>query len=713
MKKFLISLALATLTLVPASADEGMWLLPLLESLNIDIMAAEGCRLSAEQIYSVNHSSLKDAIVQFDNGCTAEMISKKGLLITNHHCGYSRIQELSTPEHNWLHDGFWAKSMAEELPCPGLTVKFLHKMTDVTDHVNRILEEVPDADEDALMEVLMGDYKTDYDYEQVELVSFYNDNVYYLISYIEYRDVRLVGTPPEAIGKFGGDTDNWEWPRHTGDFSMFRIYTDKKGAPADYNEKNVPYKPAKFLKVSVKGVKENDFTMVMGYPGSTQRFMTVPELEHMEKLHDISVAARLVREDLMWEAMCADPVIHLKYADKYSMSTNARKKWQGEKLAFAKLGIIEREREKEVAFLDWCAQDEAARSDYRTALDGIAESVYVSAPYEMALNVVAESLFNCDMPMIGFMFLNKYMEGMQEGDADAFENALKEYDRMQKDCDEALERKIAVAMMKFYRENQAPELVAEMDSLAVGFDHFATMDLEAYTDYLYDNSVFASRDKLVALASNPEAMGILMEDPALQFTMKCYVQAYQAYMMSKASSAAARSSRRLFTKGLLEWQAGEGPFYPDANFTMRLTYGHVLSYSPKDGLTYRYYTTSDGILEKEDPDNPEFIVPADQKELILKKDFGRYADPSDGKLHLCFLTDNDITGGNSGSPVLDADGNLIGLAFDGNWESMSSDVMFEPELQRCICVDIRYVLFCIDKLGGAKNLIKEMTFVKK
>ena len=711
MKRIFSSLFLAAVLAFPAAADEGMWLLPLLESMNIDVMAAEGCRLTADQIYSVNHSSLKDAIVQFDNGCTAEMISKKGLLITNHHCGYSRIQELSTPEHNYLRDGFWAVKRSEELPCPGLTVKFLHKLVDMTDNVNTAL--ALGTEYDAVKENILENYRKDFDYEQVELVSFFNDNVYYLISYIQYNDVRLVGTPPAAVGKFGGDTDNWEWPRHTGDFSMFRIYADKKGAPAGYDAKNVPLKPKQHLKVSLKGVQENDFAMVMGYPGSTERFMTAVQLQAMEEQHDVVVAARLVREGLMWEAMCADPQVQLQYADKYANSTNYRKNFQGMKQSFKKLDIIAREKEKEAAFMQWVNEDPERIARYGDAIRRIDEATLAGQQKTLEFYTLVESIWNIELPMMSFMFANDFMESVMngEGSETAKEKALKGYDKALKDYSPALDRKEAVALMDFYRKNQNPELLSVMDSLATGFDSFATMDLEAYTEYLFDNSVFASRDKLVAALDNEEFIQNMFKDPALSFALTMYYQLYPMYSEVMMQEEAAKPFAKAYTAGLLEWKKGE-PAYPDANFTMRLTYGQVLPYSPKDGLTYLHYTTSDGIMEKENPDDPEFIVPEKLHELIARKDFGRYADPSDGKLHVCFLTNNDITGGNSGSPVMNGDGHLIGLAFDGNWEAMSSDVIFEPELQRCICVDIRYVLFCIDKLGGAGKLLKEMDLVK-
>jgi hypothetical protein len=712
MKRIFTSLLLAATLAFPAAADEGMWLLPLLESMNIDIMAAEGCRLTADQIYSVNHSSLKDAIVQFDNGCTAEMISKKGLLITNHHCGYSRIQELSTPEHNYLRDGFWAVKRSQELPCPGLTVKFLHRLIDVTDEV-RAAEERDIAFE-YIEEGILAKYGKDFDYEQQQIVSFYNDNVYYLISYIEYRDVRLVGTPPAAVGKFGGETDNWMWPRHTGDFSMFRIYADKKGAPADYSAKNVPLRPKQHLKVSLKGVKENDFAMVMGYPGSTERFMTAVQLEDMEAKQDVTIAARVLREGIMWEAMCADPTVQLQYADKFASSSNYRKNFQGMKQSFKKLDIINRARAKEAAFMDWVAEDPARVEKYGAAIGQIAENTKAAAQVSHDFTVAYESLWNTELPMtLSFGFANAYMEVLQETSSreKAAEAGLKAYDKAYKDYNEALDRKETVALLGFYRDNQNPELLPQLDSLAEGFDTFATMDLQAYTDYLFEKSIFTSREKLEKSLESEEFLGTLFTDPAFKLALTAYQQAFTLYSQMMMFEEAGKEANKAYTAGQLEWMAGQ-PSYPDANFTMRLSYGQVLPYSPKDGLVYNYFTTSDGILEKENPDDPEFIVPAKLKELILKKDFGRYADPADGKLHVCFLTNNDITGGNSGSPVMDGDGNLIGLAFDGNWEAMSSDVLFEPELQRCICVDIRYVLFCIDKLGGAGSLLKEMTLVK-
>ena len=454
--------------------------------------------------------------------------------------------------------------------------------------------------------------------------------------------------------------------------------------------------------------------MVMGYPGSTERFMTAVQLEDMEAKQDVTIAARVLREGIMWEAMCADPTVQLQYADKFASSSNYRKNFQGMKQSFKKLDIINRARAKEAAFMDWVAEDPARVEKYGAAIGQIAENTKAAAQVSHDFTVAYESLWNTELPMtLSFGFANAYMEVLQETSSreKAAEAGLKAYDKAYKDYNEALDRKEIVALLGFYRDNQNPELLPQLDSLAEGFDTFATMDLQAYTDYLFEKSIFTSREKLEKSLESEEFLGTLFTDPAFKLALTAYQQAFTLYSQMMMFEEAGKEANKAYTAGQLEWMAGQ-PSYPDANFTMRLSYGQVLPYSPKDGLVYNYFTTSDGILEKENPDDPEFIVPAKLKELILKKDFGRYADPADGKLHVCFLTNNDITGGNSGSPVMDGDGNLIGLAFDGNWEAMSSDVLFEPELQRCICVDIRYVLFCIDKLGGAGSLLKEMTLVK-
>ena len=631
MKKFLISLT-ALFAGVAAFADEGMWLLPLLQKFNQDAMRNIGCRLTAEDIYNINNSSLKDAIVQFGGGCTGEIISHDGLLVTNHHCGYSAIQKLSSPEKNYLEDGFFALKREDEIPAPGMSVMFLVKMEDVTD--------LPD--QQAYLNEVKAKLEKEGPGRTASIVSFYNDNVQYLIVYKEFKDIRFVAAPPASMGKFGGETDNWMWPRHTCDFSMFRVYADANGNPASYSPDNKPYRAEKSLKISLKGVKENDFAFILGYPGRTQRFQTAAQLESMIAINRIKIDARTVRQKVMREEMEKDPAVRLQYANKYASSSNGWKKWQGEELAFAKLNIIGRELEKEKALPDGAE-----------AVKNIADIVAGNQESVAAMTLLNET--------IGRIERIKLFE-------------LKPGDPKLKDYNEAVDRKITEALFAHYNANVNPKYRIELPKVAT----------------LYSNSKKGiAACKALGSAIDKQAESLWGDARKMREDLKPWTKAFAAALL-KAN--------------------GDNASYPDANFTMRLTYGTVQPYSPKDGVLYWYYTTSDGVLQKENPDDYEFRVPARAKELMLAKDFGRYADEN-GKLVTCFLTNCDITGGNSGSPVMDASGNLIGLAFDGNWESMSSDVMFEPELQRCICVDIRYVLWTVEKFGGASNLIDELEFV--
>ena len=716
MKKLLCILAAALLLGTGASADEGMWLLPLLQKMNAGAMKDLGCRLTPDQIYSINHSSLKDAIVQFGGGCTGEMISKEGLLVTNHHCGYSSIQSLSSDEHNYLEDGYWAMDRSQELPVPGLTVTFLVSMEDVTGIVEANEAQfrkafADSADAGRLVAEAMARWEKTFEEEAVadtpactaRVQSFYNDNVYYLIKYKTYRDVRFVGAPPASIGKFGGETDNWMWPRHTGDFSMFRVYAGKDNLPADYSPENVPYEPAQALKVSLKGIQEGDFTMIMGYPGRTQRFQTVAQLEQMMAQHDISIDARTLRQDIMKKYMEASPSVRLKYADKYAGSSNGWKKWIGERKAFKDLDIIGREREKEEAFTKWVNKNGKRKARYGKALDDIAEGVERNAPNMLAVQLLAETVLNIELLDNANYFARQYQTALrtQPGDtAAALDAAFAAMEDIYADYYEPLDREETAALLEHYRSHADTSCFLQ----GLGGD-FATMDLKAYAARLFNESIFTSPEKLKTVYA--EGFGRLREDPAVTL-LNAAVDVFfslQSGIDEEAENKIAEGSKA-FTAGLLEKNKGAAS-YPDANFTMRLTYGTVQPYSPKDALTYRYYTTIYGVIEKENPDDYEFRVPAKLIDLYNKKDYGKYA-MADGNLPVCFLTTNDITGGNSGSPVLDAEGRLIGLAFDGNWESMSSDVMFEPKLQRCICVDIRYVLFLVDKFGGAGYLLKEM-----
>ena len=703
MRKLFVSIAAALMLGFSAMADEGMWMLPLLQKLNAGAMKDLGCRLTPDQIYSVNHSSLKDAIVIFGGGCTGEMISDKGLLVTNHHCGYSSIQQLSSDEHNYLEDGFWAMNSNEEIPVPGLSVTFLVNMSDVTEAIEGAKS---DEERKAVSEALVKDSEERNPGCDVELTSFYNNNVHYIIVYKVFRDIRFVGAPPASIGKFGGETDNWMWPRHTGDFSMFRVYAGKDNEPAEYSEDNVPYVPKQSLRISLKGINEGDYTMIMGYPGRTQRYQTEAQLNHMMALNDIAIEARTLRQDIMWKWMEKDPSIRLKYANKYAGSANGWKKCIGEKKAFKDLNIIEKEHDKEARFQKWVDKNKKRHGLYGTAIADIAAGIKANEQVDLDVKLLSETLYRTELVNLSSAYLGGRNRSLKSGaDSVTAEAAgLEALKSAFEDYYAPLDKEETAALLKFYREKAKPENYPDLG------EDFATMDIDKYVDELFRTTIFTSYDKAKEAIENG-GKEVTLHDPVN--TLATALVNVFVKLRGEQNPDAAKSIRaasKAYTAGLMEWNKGKA-MYPDANFTMRLTYGTVKSYSPKDALNYRYYSTIYGVMEKEDPSNYEFIVPNKLKQLYVKRDYGQYA-MADGNLPCCFLTTNDITGGNSGSPVLNADGELIGLAFDGNWESMSSDVMFEPDLQRCICVDIRYVLFLVDKFGGAGYLLQEMNIAK-
>ena len=719
MKKLISIITAVTVFAGSAIADEGMWLLPLLEKMNGKAMKELGCELTPKQIYDINNTSLKDAIVQFGNGCTGEIISSNGLLVTNHHCGYGNIQKLSTVEHDYLKDGYWAMNNTEELPCEGLTVKFLESMKDVTSVIEKAEKKAmkeymgsADAEVKVADAVAAAADRLEKEAEKANphcsavVTSFYDSNVYYLIIYKVYRDVRFVGAPPSSIGKFGADTDNWMWPRHTGDFSMFRVYSAPDGTPADYSPENVPLQAKNHLKISLAGVQEGDYTMIMGYPGRTTRFQTSPELKFQIEQNDVRIAARTVRQNVLLEDMLADPKVKIQYASKYSGSSNGWKKWQGMKLAFDKLDIIGRAEQEEAEFQKWVNANKKRTEKYGNALNALKEGVEAGRQPGLAFTTAFESVYRIELTNFALTMNRLFKHGVEKGKdtLTALNDAYKRIEALYPDYSFSTDRKVAKAMMKFYRDNAAPE-----NYLKGLPEDFATMDIDAFVDCLFDHSVFSSAENLKA-AMDEKGAGVL-EDPAVKVGMSIFDECMKLQdMNAKAVGTAYEQARSNYTAGLLEWKKGQ-PSYPDANFTMRLTYGTVKGYSPKDAVIYKHYTTLDGVMEKEDPEQWEFVVPAKLKELWKNKDFGQYA-MADGKMPVAFLSNNDITGGNSGSPIMNSRGELIGLAFDGNWESMSSDVMFEPELQRCINVDIRYVLFIVEKFGGARWLIDEMDIVR-
>ena len=660
MKKIIVLLAVV-LVVTSVRADEGMWMLPTLKKMNQADMKKLGLKIKATDIYNEKKASIKDAVVHFGGGCTAEIISDKGLLVTNHHCGYSSIQGLSSPEHNYLEDGYWAMSLKEEIPVPGLTVTFLQSMTDITGM---------DSDK---AEQLIGKLREENPDCQVQVTDFYNGNQRYIIVNKIYRDVRFVGAPPASAGKFGGETDNWMWPRHTCDFSMFRVYTDRDGNPADYSEDNIPLRPKKFLSISLKGIEEGDFAMIMGYPGRTQRFQTAAQLEQMMEVQDVRIAARTVRQDEMWQGMRSNDTIGLQYANKYASSANGWKKWQGMKECFEDLDVIGRQRQKEADFMEWVNADPKRQAKYGNVIEVIEENTKKNTEYNLRNSVFSESLGNIELLRIA---------QMNDADRTSF----------YRNYSASLDRDITKAMIDFYIKNASPGDSLDLSDLNV--------------DTLFAYSVYADSAKLNSMAGQN-----LFDDPAAQLNAKLRKARNRINASYSYDAASLRdSASKVFTAGLMEWNKG-AKSYPDANSTCRLTYGTVQGYTTKEGKHYDFYTNMKGVIDKEDPTNYEFRVPARQKELYEKRDFGQYAGP-DGEVPTCFITNLDITGGNSGSPVMDSNGNLIGLAFDGNWEAMSGDVIFEPELQRCICVDIRYVLWMMDKFGGASYLLDEMNIIK-
>ena len=707
MKKLITIITALTLFAGSAFADEGMWLLPLIQKMNGKAMKELGCELTPKQIYDINNTSLKDAIVQFGGGCTGEIISSEGLLVTNHHCGYGNIQKLSTVEHDYLKDGYWAMNRSEELPCEGLTVTFLQYMEDVTPIIKKAEKKAAKAGVDAyeVIEAAIDDIvteaKKDHPHCEVEVESFYNENVYYLIVYKVYKDVRFVGAPPSSIGKFGADTDNWMWPRHTGDFSMFRVYSDKDGNPAEYSPENVPLKAKNHLKISLAGVQEGDYTMIMGYPGRTTRFQTSPELKHQIEQNDIRIAARTIRQDVLLEDMLADPKVKIQYASKYSSSSNGWKKWQGMKLAFEKLDIVGRAEQEEADFQAWVDANGKRKAKYGTVVADLAAAVEAGREANNAFTKAFETIHKVELTDFGFQMVLQVGNAIQRG-TDTLAALEQAYERLAPkyaDYSASTDRKVAKAMIRHYCDIAETEFTKALSAY----------DIDWYVDQIFDNSAFVSAETLKK-AIQEKGIKAIAEDPAAMLGLGIYAECVGLQELAGQNAQALADARKLYTEGLLEWKKGE-PSYPDANFTMRLTYGTVGGYSPKDAVEYRYYTTLDGVMENADPDNWEFVVPEKLKELWKNQDFGQYA-MADGKMPVAFLSNNDITGGNSGSPIMNSRGELIGLAFDGNWESMSSDVMFEPALQRCINVDIRYVLFIVDKFGGAGWLIEEMDIVK-
>lgn len=696
-------------------ADEGMWLLPLLEQLNIKQMKKEGLKLTAEDIYSINKSSLKDAIVIFGGGCTGEIISEQGLILTNHHCGYGSIQRHSTPEHDYLKDGFWAKTLEEEIPTPGLAVTFLVRIEDVTEKVNATLNaDMSELDRAKAIEKVAKEIEAkakEGNTYSATVRNYYGGNQFYLLVYEVYRDVRMVGAPPSSIGKFGADTDNWMWPRHTGDFSMFRVYASKDNKPAEYSKDNTPYKPKKALAVSIKGVKKDDFAMILGYPGRTQRYMTSMELESTIKITNANrIYIRGIKQDILLKDMLADRTINIKYASKYAGSSNYWKNSIGQNKALKRLKVYDFKKQNEEKFTAWVNADPKRIAKYGEALKLIKEGVDGTKDYSHVSQYISEALSRGTELISLAGMAGNLKTNLDSNKTDQVKKDLQGLKRraasFYKDYSAPTDRKVAKAMFRIFSENVdkkfQPEIFRTIESK---FNN----NFDLFVDQMFDNSIFVDSVKLYSFIASPDAM-TLANDPAFVAARSINSKSDEIYKLQEPFYAKLSKGQRLYIAGILEMNQGKA-MYPDANSTMRLTYGKVEDYYPMDAVHYDFLTTLEGVMEKEDPDNWEFVVPDKLKELYKAKDYGRYAEKS-GKMPVAFITTNDITGGNSGSPVMNANGELIGAAFDGNWEAMSGDIVFENQLQRCIVVDIRYVLFIVDKYAGATRLINEMKIVQ-
>ncbi len=717
IKKYLVAAFAAAFTL-SAQADEGMWLLQLLKQQNsIDMMKKQGLKLDADAIYNPNGVSLKDAVGIFGGGCTGEIISPEGLILTNHHCGYASIQQHSSVEHDYLTDGFWAMNRSEELPTPGLKFRFVHRITDITDLVESKIKagEVtetqamtrPFLNKLAKEELEKSDLKGKPGIEPLAL-PFYAGNKYYLIYYKVYSDVRMVAAPPSSVGKFGGETDNWMWPRHTGDFSMFRIYADKNGEPAEYSADNVPLKTPKHFPISIKGLDEGDYAMIMGFPGSTERYLTQSEVRQMmDASNQAMIDMRTVYLDVLKKYMAESDKTRIQYANKFAGSSNYWKNSIGMNKAIVDNNVLGTKAVQEQKFADF-AQGKPEYEGVVAKIDAIVEQ---TTPVYRQLNYITEGLQRTIEMGCPPAIMDKIKEAIDTKNDSLMEASKKQLEDVfssiyNKDYDKEVDRAVAKAMLpalaKALTKEELPDFYQTIEKKYKG-------DYNAYVDDLFDKSIFSSRESLDKFLKKPSKKAI-DRDPATAYSRSKINKIQEVAKEYAGRTGNLDLLHKAYIRGLNEMKLPV-PSYPDANFTIRLTYGNVKSYDPKDGVHYQYYTTTDGILEKEDPENPEFVVPAKLKELIQKKDFGRYA-MADGTMPVCFLTTNDITGGNSGSPVIDGEGNLIGCAFDGNWESLSGDINFDNDLQRCIALDIRYMLFILDKLGGCKHLIDEMTIVE-
>mgnify|MGYP002780029151 CR=1 FL=1 len=714
MKKFVLFITMCLMAF-PVKADEGMWFLMFIERLNHRDMQKMGLQLTAEEIYSINNNSLKDAIVQFNGGCTAEIISKEGLVLTNHHCGYDAIAELSTPEKNYLKNGYWAADKSGELKPKSLFVRFFVRMDDVTKRIlGKVNDKMTEPERNKIIQQEIAAIEKENNEGgkyTVNVRSFFQGNEYYYFVYQDYTDVRFVGTPPESIGKFGGDTDNWEWPRHTGDFAMFRVYGDKNGNPAEFSPNNVPLTPKHYLPVSMKGVKEGDFAMILGYPGRTNRWMPAGGIEQNVKYaYPAWVEGAKTGMDQMKVYMQKDEQVNLKYASKYASTANYWKNRQGMIDALTKHNTARTKAAQEKKFNKW-ANKKANKAKYGNVvatLNDYYEKTNLKARHDNYLMQLVRTAAYGIMPYSLGNTLQQYYAENEAKRAEMLPKLNEQIAGAFEEFYEPLERDVFAAQLNLYADRAAayglPEMVNTLKSQNGG-------NFKSWVNEAVSNSIFASKASMDAFLKNPKPE-MIANDPLYKMSVELVGKLRnRSDAQQKLDNDFAKAFRD-FVAGLRESKLAPIQ-YPDANSTLRLTYGKVraLPADKRNDAKINNYTTFEGMVKKYKPNDPEFDLPARLLELNEKKDFGEYADPA-GYMPVNFLTDNDITGGNSGSPVLNGKGELIGLAFDGNIEAMAGDVIFDANLQRTINVDIRYVLWVIDKYAGAKHIINELTIRK-